>query len=545
MLTRTQAGLFSAVTSAFILDIQSQLQPDSGDEAAALLRVLIYKIDNTTFGNDTPALPQWSGPPRMIVQVQAILYASLAASLLAAFLAMLGKQWLNRYESTDMRGTAIERSQNRQRKLDGIVAWYFDPVMESLPLMLQAALLLLSCALSRYLWGIDITVASVVLGVTASGIILCIFIVVAGAASESCPYQTPGSHALRYLQPKVQSASRSAASVIASAIQRASRGSLTLGTIRNAWSNCPWSSGDDVGSFFFDMVIGIPLSLVVDVCLLGRAMIQPLAIRIYQLGSMIVGSVVGFVRRAYNRLHGISSTPEQGLDNQATALDLRCIFWMIQTSLDKAVHLSSLRYLATIVALAGFNLTLVLDCFSIFVGCVGVEDRKVVIIQGLEQLATVSATCFLRTLNHLLDTDPASSVLADVRRRYRRVFPLDVDFTGLPFRHTVARIHVFVSARDAVGAVQVAHREAREIPPWIIRFTLHSLSLNPPPPTPVIADYLSIIAIDLDCDVSNTGATTLDERCVLISRTATNLTLNQHASGASFEPDNSETQNYG
>jgi hypothetical protein len=80
-----------------------------------------------------------------------ILFASLAASLLSAFLAMLGKQWLNRYQSTDMRGTAIERSQNRQRNLDGVVAWYFDYVLESLPLMLQVALLLLGCALSRYL----------------------------------------------------------------------------------------------------------------------------------------------------------------------------------------------------------------------------------------------------------------------------------------------------------------------------------------------------------------------------------------------------------
>ena len=83
-----------------------------GDETAALLRVLIYKIDNTTFGNDAPTLPQWTGPPHTITQVQAIMYASLAAALLSAFLTILGKKWLNRYASTDVRGTAIERSQN-------------------------------------------------------------------------------------------------------------------------------------------------------------------------------------------------------------------------------------------------------------------------------------------------------------------------------------------------------------------------------------------------------------------------------------------------
>ena len=140
-----------------------------------------------------------------MVDVQAILYASLTISLFSAFLAMLGKQWLNRYASTDMRGSAVERSQNRQRKLDGIVAWYFNSVMESLPLMLQIALLLLGCALSRYLWEISITIASVVLGVTSFGVLFYIFIVVAGAVSEGCPYQTPGSQAIRYLVPKVLS----------------------------------------------------------------------------------------------------------------------------------------------------------------------------------------------------------------------------------------------------------------------------------------------------------------------------------------------------
>ena len=111
--------------------------------------MLIYKIDNTTFGSDVPSLPQWTGPQRAIVQVQVILFTSLFVSLFAAFLAMLGKQWLNRYDSADIRGSAIERSQNRQQKLDGIVVWYFEHVMELMPLMLQVALLLLGCALSR------------------------------------------------------------------------------------------------------------------------------------------------------------------------------------------------------------------------------------------------------------------------------------------------------------------------------------------------------------------------------------------------------------
>ena len=162
-------------------------------------------MNNTIFGDHVPMVPQWPGPSYPVVQVQSMLYASLATSLFAAFLAMLGKQWLNRYSSIDMRGTAIERSQNRQKKLDGIVTWYFDHVMELLPLMLQSALLLLGCALSLYVWGINKTVTSVILGITLAGAICYIFIVIAGTASMSCPYQTPGAQFLRYLWNKVLS----------------------------------------------------------------------------------------------------------------------------------------------------------------------------------------------------------------------------------------------------------------------------------------------------------------------------------------------------
>ena len=53
-------------------------------------------------------LPQWTGPDPTIIHVEAIRYASLAASLLAAFMAMLGKQWLNRYTHPEMRGSIID-----------------------------------------------------------------------------------------------------------------------------------------------------------------------------------------------------------------------------------------------------------------------------------------------------------------------------------------------------------------------------------------------------------------------------------------------------
>ncbi|KAF9780470.1 hypothetical protein BJ322DRAFT_294720 [Thelephora terrestris] len=70
-----------------------------------------------------------SGPSQTVLEFQVILFTSLALSLFAAFIAVLGSRWLTRYASVDSRGSIIERSLNRQRKLDGVSDWYFDHVM--------------------------------------------------------------------------------------------------------------------------------------------------------------------------------------------------------------------------------------------------------------------------------------------------------------------------------------------------------------------------------------------------------------------------------
>jgi len=120
-------------------------------------------------------------------------------SLLAAFVAMLGKQWLNRY-LRHTGGSEIERCGDRQRKFDGLQRWPFRFFIGSLHIMLQIALFLLTCGLSRYMWSVNTSVARVVVFFTVIGFLFYIGIVVAGTFSYECPFQTPASIALRHLR---------------------------------------------------------------------------------------------------------------------------------------------------------------------------------------------------------------------------------------------------------------------------------------------------------------------------------------------------------
>jgi len=403
--------------------------------------------------------------------------------------------------------------------------------------MLQFALLLLGCALSIYLWDINITVASVVVGVTLIGVVFYAFIVLAGAASVSCPYQTPGAHILHHILPLIPRALRSASS----AVMNRSVCIELLAQWRNSLTRRGRSTRDITESLLATILL--PLWLACDAYLLGRG---------------VVSGFAAFARRVRGYAR---STLVGGSDRRMAILDLQCITWILRTSSDKAVHLLALKLLATMSTLASFSPALISACFDILATCVSTVGGKAVITKGSEELAEVSALYCFRTVSCLATMDPTLSVLKDVRQRYTRTFPFETNFEGLPSDHSFSAIHnMFYSSQPKVQwkdyqlfsedqvilaqtLTKLAHSRPSGVPRWILRFALHHLSQDPLPHTSIVTDCLSIIAIDLGCTVSDT--TTLDERYAHIRHVFIFLTRIQRAAGGSLEPDNPETQELG
>ena len=189
-----QAGLFSAVSSAFIVNMQSSLSPSASDTTNAILMILVNKIDNNTFPTQEATLPVWTGPSTTTIWIQTLAYASLSSSLLAAFGAMLAKQWLGHFKTSRFgQGALHERCQRRQRKFDGLEAWYFSAILATLPIFLQLSLLFFGVALAANIWTMQHTVASVIMATTAFGVIFTFFTLVSSLRSSDCPFQTPVS----------------------------------------------------------------------------------------------------------------------------------------------------------------------------------------------------------------------------------------------------------------------------------------------------------------------------------------------------------------
>ena len=237
---------------------------------------------------------------------------------------------------------------------------------------------------------------------------------------------------------------------------------------------------------------------------------------------------------------------QQGSEQRAAVLDQYCISWTLRTSLDGPIRLLTLSYLATVTP-ADLGPTLVADCFDILLGCVKNIEGEVVIIQGMEQLVTVSALCCLHTYSNLVIVDPKSTVLFNAFRRFVGIFPLDIKYNtlllplALRLTHAMVVYHTCIvfSIRCWVGLQEVEwedcnlsnddhaiiaraltvlarfyHQVDEKVSRWVLRFVLHSLSRSPPPSTSVVTSCLSIIAVDLGCDSPNVAV--LDERCVHI-----------------------------
>ena len=150
---------------------------------------------NTTAGIPTQLdVPTPPPPKHSAIQVQSILFSALTSALLAAFLAMLGKQWLNFY----IEGSLVDRSHHRELRMRGMITWRFKYFLEVPPLVLQVSLFLLGYALTQYVWDINRTISGVIAAVTVLVVLFYLVIVAAATVWKMCPFQTPLSRILRY-----------------------------------------------------------------------------------------------------------------------------------------------------------------------------------------------------------------------------------------------------------------------------------------------------------------------------------------------------------
>lgn len=98
--------------------------------------------------------------------VNGLWFAALACSLSSALISMLAKQWLQAY-MPNISGSLPTRARMRQSRLIQLETWHVPTIINALPLLLHAALLLFFAGLVVLLWSTDLGITLAMMGIVA------------------------------------------------------------------------------------------------------------------------------------------------------------------------------------------------------------------------------------------------------------------------------------------------------------------------------------------------------------------------------------------
>jgi hypothetical protein len=190
----SQAGLFSAVLTAFVVESYQSLQEDLAQTSVDLLRQISRQLANSS----VPAAPDSSHfqAQRSDVRVNVCWFVSLLFSLVVALFGIFLKQWMRAYMkwtdvTPDREAVAI-----RQLRYRGLETWRLGTILTLLPTLLQLSVILFLSGLLLFLWNLDQTVAHVMAVLLAITFFFVAAVTALPAIFKSCPFRSPLSEIL-------------------------------------------------------------------------------------------------------------------------------------------------------------------------------------------------------------------------------------------------------------------------------------------------------------------------------------------------------------
>ncbi|QRV99825.1 transmembrane protein [Ceratobasidium sp. AG-Ba] len=197
------AALFSAITTALVIESSHQLQPDPSESSAQTLLDISRSLVAISNGQpvDQPSFvgspqPEFSPSPRSVA-INALWFLSLGLSVVVSLVAMLSKSWCIAFMSKRT-GPKYEQGRRRQLKWAGIERWGMQSVFVYLPALMHMALLLFAIGLAIYLWDMNKSIAYLVMVLVGVSVLIYAAATLLPVVCDDCPYSTPLSKPLKY-----------------------------------------------------------------------------------------------------------------------------------------------------------------------------------------------------------------------------------------------------------------------------------------------------------------------------------------------------------
>ncbi|CUA77358.1 hypothetical protein RSOLAG22IIIB_06673 [Rhizoctonia solani] len=206
------AALFSAISTAFVIESYKDLKQDPADVSAQTLLIISRNI--AAMANESqptsvsPSLEQAEAPPftapLSAIFVNVLWFLSLSLSVAVSLISMLAKEWCLAFMS-GRTGPPGPQARRRQQRWNGLVNWKMQEVLMVLPSLIHLSLLLFAIGLCVFLWDVHFGVAIPVMFVTTIAAGVYVGCTILPFMDDYCPYGTVLSRLYkRFMSVKLQ-----------------------------------------------------------------------------------------------------------------------------------------------------------------------------------------------------------------------------------------------------------------------------------------------------------------------------------------------------
>ncbi|KAJ7278720.1 hypothetical protein C8J57DRAFT_1712745 [Mycena rebaudengoi] len=187
------AGLFSASLTAFLIESYKTLSPDSGDTTVLLLSQISLQLTASANGSAFLMAPTTPfTPPTTSLICNALWFVSLGLSLSSALIATLLDQWARNFlHRSEMRSAPVVRARIFSYLYFGLKRFNMHAVVEVIPLLLHASLLLFLAGLVAFLLPVNRIIMGVAAGLLALLVLIYATLTILPILYLDCPFRTP------------------------------------------------------------------------------------------------------------------------------------------------------------------------------------------------------------------------------------------------------------------------------------------------------------------------------------------------------------------
>ncbi|KAG8958701.1 hypothetical protein FRC05_008717, partial [Tulasnella sp. 425] len=191
------AGLFAGVNSAFLALTLPGMSADPADDTNALLLQFVTGGNGSIHSAED--LPSASfSPASGIIPINILFSLSLTLALLAAFLAVLGQQWLVYYRKRSGGGAEAQRWEQLRRYL-GAKRWRLEAILDDiLPSLLQLGLVIFCISFVLYLGTLSGSMCYTVAAPIGLALVWIVLMAVCAAYDHWCPFKSPLSQLFQF-----------------------------------------------------------------------------------------------------------------------------------------------------------------------------------------------------------------------------------------------------------------------------------------------------------------------------------------------------------